>query len=239
MQSYQRVTGDIFAGNTQTSTGQGLLSLQQTSQQQQLVGGTSGIKPQFLPRGLNHAQWRPGNPAQQQQQLPSPGTPASVTDTSGVRRDGNGAIQLFTANLQPPPPLPPETIVTEQDRQIQVTYEQWLTQQHNVLGEQLKYYETEVTKLRKVKKVSYILKHSFPVITILISYFRKCLLQSLNSKQRQMRKLGSELSESDARDLAKVTSEQNIVQKQLESARKQSRQHSQVIHVSLFFIGNS
>uniref|UniRef100_A0A1B0CW28 PHD-type domain-containing protein n=1 Tax=Lutzomyia longipalpis TaxID=7200 RepID=A0A1B0CW28_LUTLO len=211
-QNYPRVTNDIFSGSPQTTNAQGTLPSPQTpqpqqqQQQQHVLQGPPppGVKTQFLPRALGHAQWRPTTPTPQQQHV-SPGLGASVvTDAAGIRRDGNGAIQLFTANLQPPPPLPPENVVTEQDRQIQMNYEQWLTQQNNALTEQLKYYETEVTKLRKVKK-------------------------SLNSKQRQMRKLGSELCESDARDLAKITSEQNIVQKQLESARKQSRQHSLVI----------
>lgn len=37
---------------------------------------------------------------------------------------------------------------------MQLQYEQWLNHQHQVLTQQLKYYETEVQKLRKVRKVS-------------------------------------------------------------------------------------
>lgn len=53
----------------------------------------------------------------------------------------------------PAPPIPPENIVTEQDKQAQMLYEQWLTHQNNVLSQQLHYYETEVQKLRKSRKV--------------------------------------------------------------------------------------
>lgn len=62
-------------------------------------------------------------------------------------------IPTFTANLLPAPPLPPEHIVTEQDKQAQMVYEQWLNHQNAALTQQLKYYETEVQKLRKMKKV--------------------------------------------------------------------------------------
>lgn len=81
------------------------------------------------------------------------------------------------------------------------TYDQWLTQQNAVLADQLKYFETEVGKLRKAKKF-------------------------LNTKQRQAKKTGGELSEADAAELLKVSNEQSIIQKQLEGARKQSRQHN-------------
>lgn len=114
------------------------------------------------------------------------------------------SIPLFNANLQAAPPLPPENILTEHDRQMQMAYEQWLNTQNSVLSTQLQYYETEVGKLRKVRK-------------------------SLNSKQRALRKSGNELTEQDAAELAKVSTEQSIVQKQLESARKQSRQHGLLI----------
>lgn len=61
---------------------------------------------------------------------------------------------MFNANLLPAPQLPPENIVTEQDKQTQIVYENWLNHQNNVLTQQLKYYETEVQKLRKSRKVS-------------------------------------------------------------------------------------
>lgn len=44
--------------------------------------------------------------------------------------------------------------MNEQDRQMQLQYEQWLSHQQQILTQQLKYYETEVQKLRKIRKVS-------------------------------------------------------------------------------------
>lgn len=85
----------------------------------------------------------PQTQQQQQQQHQQPQTP---TDTSP-------RIPTFNTNLLPAPPLPPEHIVTEQDKQTQLVYEQWLKHQNIVLGQQLKFYETEVQKLRKMRKV--------------------------------------------------------------------------------------
>lgn len=61
---------------------------------------------------------------------------------------------------------------------------------------------------------------------------RVCLgLQSLNSKQRQLRKSGNELMPNDAAELQRVSTEQQALQKHLEAARKQARQHSMLIQV--------
>lgn len=60
--------------------------------------------------------------------------------------------------------------------------------------------------------------------------------KSLNSKQRVLRKSGNELTQADAIELTKVSSEQSIVQKQLESARKQARQHGLVIQVCIICV---
>lgn len=114
------------------------------------------------------------------------------------------SIPLFNANFQLAPPLPPDNICTDHDRQLKVKYEAWLTEHELNLQKQLQYYETEVQKLRKVRK-------------------------SLNSKQRGLRKSGNELTEVDAIELTKITHEQNIVQKHLENARKQNRQHTVIV----------
>lgn len=114
------------------------------------------------------------------------------------------SVPLFVANLQPQPPTPPDVIVTEHDRQVQMVFEQWLATQDTILANQLKYYQIEVGKLRKTRK-------------------------SLNSKQRILKKAGNELTDADTMELNKVTNDQTIVQKQLESARKQSRQHGLLV----------
>lgn len=51
------------------------------------------------------------------------------------------------------PPTPPEHPTNEQERQLQIQYEQWLHGQQHVLSVHLKCFETEVNKLRKIKKV--------------------------------------------------------------------------------------
>lgn len=113
-------------------------------------------------------------------------------------------MQTFNANLLPPPQHPPDNINNEQDRLIQIEYEKWLKEQNNILNRQLKYYEGEVLKLRKSRK-------------------------SLNSKQRQLKKTGSALTETDASELTKITQEQTFYQKHLDGARKQLKQHTLVI----------
>lgn len=107
---------------------------------------------------------------------------------------------MFNANLQPAPPLPPENITSDHERQMHIAYEQWLQHQCNVLTQQQQFYESEVNKLRKNRK-------------------------SLNSRQRVLRKAGNELPQLDAVELARITTQQSIVQKQVESSRKQFRQH--------------
>merc|ERR1719189_2027147 len=76
----------------------------------------------------------------------------------------------------PPPPAPPDNPQTEEERRQVQRYESWLVQQESGINEQLKYYETEITKLRKQRK-------------------------SLNSKQRTLRKNNNELSANDAQNL--------------------------------------
>ena len=52
-----------------------------------------------------------------------------------------------------PPPQPPDNPQTEEDRQKVMRYEMWLTQQENDINKRLKYYEMEIAKIRKQKKV--------------------------------------------------------------------------------------
>ena len=59
-----------------------------------------------------------------------------------------------------PPPLnqrgmspPPENPQTDEDKTKVVRYEQWLNQHHEEINSHLAYYETEISKLRKQRKV--------------------------------------------------------------------------------------
>lgn len=120
-----------------------------------------------------------------------------------IKQD-NCSVPLFKANLQAAPPLPPDNIVTDQDRQTQMSYEQWMNNHESMLNNQRKYYDVEISKLRKTKK-------------------------SLNSKQRVLKKAGNDLNESDLEALTRVTHDHTIVQKQLDNTRKQLRQHTIVV----------
>ncbi len=62
-------------------------------------------------------------------------------------------ISFYNAPVLQAPPEPPENVVTEQDRQDQQRYEQWLEQQNSILEQQKKHYESEINKLRKSRKV--------------------------------------------------------------------------------------
>ena len=92
----------------------------------------------------------------------------------------------------PAPPTPPDNPQNEEERRQVTRYEQWLVQQEVAINEQLKYYETEITKLRKQRK-------------------------SLNSKQRTLRKNGNELGTTDAAELERVSTEASGLQKSLET----------------------
>lgn len=90
----------------------------------------------------------------QWQTSPSPARPSPSQTPVQMPTEVAPRIPTFTANLLPAPPLPPEHVVTEQDKQAQLVYEQWLKHQSGALNQQLKFYETEVQKLRKMRKVS-------------------------------------------------------------------------------------
>ncbi|XP_041970566.1 histone-lysine N-methyltransferase 2D-like isoform X2 [Aricia agestis] len=109
------------------------------------------------------------------------------------------AVPLY-AGAPPPAPPPP----ADGDQHARLVYEQWLKQYNAFASDQLRYYEQEVQKLRKIRK-------------------------SLNSKQRQLRKSGNELMPNDAAELQRVSTEQQALQKHLEASRKQARQHSMLI----------
>lgn len=113
-------------------------------------------------------------------------------------------IPMIVGNVQAAPSVPPDTIVTEQDRQMQINYEQWLYSHENNLNNQREFYDAEVTKLRKSKK-------------------------SLTTKQRILKKSGGDLSQNETLELRNVLREQALIQKQLEQSRKLCRQHTSVV----------
>jgi hypothetical protein len=91
---------------------------------------------QFLQRaGVANKQWRPQVPLQ---------VPVPMSSNETVVP----SVPLFNVNLHAPPPVLPETISNDAEKQSQVAYELWLNQQNISLQEQLSYYETEILELR-------------------------------------------------------------------------------------------
>ena len=72
---------------------------------------------------------------------------------SVVTTDGTRSISPPSATNLPAPSTPPDNPQIEDERRQAARYEQWLVQQESAINQQLKYYETEITKLRKQRKV--------------------------------------------------------------------------------------
>ena len=77
--------------------------------------------------------------------------------------DQHPALMRQDPTPPPPPALdskpmtpPPENPQTEEERAHVVRYEQWLSRQEAAINQHLKYYETEISKLRKQRKVRHI-----------------------------------------------------------------------------------
>lgn len=64
------------------------------------------------------------------------------------------SIPLYAGVAPAAPPPPPERAVSEADHHARLLYEQWLKQYNAFATDQLRYYEGEVQKLRKIRKVS-------------------------------------------------------------------------------------
>ncbi|XP_045521362.1 histone-lysine N-methyltransferase 2C-like isoform X11 [Pieris brassicae] len=129
---------------------------------------------------------------------------ASALGAAATQAPPPAPAPLYSGVPPPAPPPPPERPVSEADHHARLLYEQWLKNYNAYAADQLRYYEAEVQKLRKIRK-------------------------SLNSKQRQLRKSGNELMPNDAQELQRVSTEQSALQKHLEAARKQARQHSMLV----------
>ena len=75
--------------------------------------------------------------------------------------DQHPALMRQDSNtLPPPPPLntkpmtpPPENPQTEEEKAKVMRYEAWLAEQEEAINKHLRYYETEISKLRKLRKV--------------------------------------------------------------------------------------
>ena len=64
-------------------------------------------------------------------------------------------------------PPPPENPQTDEERAHAVRYDQWLKRQEGAINDHLRHYETEISKLRKQRKVS----HSCKRNAVFLLYF--------------------------------------------------------------------
>ena len=90
------------------------------------------------------------------------------------------------------------------DEKGRAEYEQWLLQHESLLTIQVKYLEAQITKQRKTKKAH-------------------------NARQRQVKKMGQELPVNESQELEKVSQEQALIQRQLDTSRRKLRQHQMTI----------
>lgn len=63
-------------------------------------------------------------------------------------------VPLYGGVAPAPPPPPPERVLSDADRRAHLLYHNWLQQNSAFVTDQLRYYEAEVQKLRKIRKVS-------------------------------------------------------------------------------------
>lgn len=64
------------------------------------------------------------------------------------------AVPLYAGVAPPAPPAPPDRPTGEAEHHARLLYEQWLKQYNAFAADQQRYYEVEVQKLRKIRKVS-------------------------------------------------------------------------------------
>ena len=91
---------------------------------------------------------------------PVPGPPGPGPQRMPM--DQHPALMRQEPTPPPPPPQlntkpmtpPPDNPITDEDKKKVVDYEQWLSQHHDDINQHLCYYETEISKLRKQRKVS-------------------------------------------------------------------------------------
>ena len=114
--------------------------------------------------------------------------------------DQHPALIRQDSNTQPPPPPlntkpmtpPPENPETDEDKAKVHRYEQWLMQQEQAINEHLKYYETEISKLRKLRKVS--LENQYKVLFLCPSFIRLKLTLKYKTKKESLCRFSSLLS---------------------------------------------
>ena len=133
-----------------------------------------GQRPPMAMMGPQGQQWPPRHPQEvtlQQRGPIGPGGPGGPPQMIGMRgpnpggpprMDQHPALMRQEPTPPPPPPQlntkpmtpPPDNPQTPEDKAKVQRYEQWLEQHTEDINTHLCYYETEISKLRKQRKVS-------------------------------------------------------------------------------------
>ncbi|KAK6183545.1 hypothetical protein SNE40_011007 [Patella caerulea] len=109
------------------------------------------------------------------------------------------------AMLPPQPPVtPPSGDMPGELDPKRIPYEDWLLKQGQFLEMQVKLFEQQTQKQKRAKR-------------------------SIQARQRQARKIGNELNPQDVLELERISTEQSGLQKQLDSYRKQLRNHQSLL----------
>ena len=140
-----------------------------------MMGGPQGVQPQWQQQVQNP------QTVTLQQRGPMGGPPPQVMGMRGPGPPQRMPMEQHPAfmNKEPtpppaPPPLnqksmtpPPENPQTDEDKAKVARYEEWLNQHQNEINNHLAYYETEISKLRKQRKVRTFMASVSPFIEIL------------------------------------------------------------------------
>ena len=109
--------------------------------------------PPRMRRAMPNPQWHPRHPQEITLQQRGPIGATSQPHPALIRPDAQVPPPPPPFNVTPPP-MPPENPQTEEDRQKEVQYQQWLDQKDQAITQRIKYYEKEISAVRKQRKVS-------------------------------------------------------------------------------------
>jgi histone-lysine N-methyltransferase MLL3 len=129
---------------------------------------------------------------------PSQGHPALIQAMGSRPRQSLPKYQM--PPMHPEPPFPVDEPITPQDHEVMANYRKWLFDQKALLDNEQRRIESEVARLRKIKK-------------------------TINAKARQLKKTNQEISHQEAAELQQSINDLTMVMKGTEAIKKALRQH--------------
>ena len=127
-----------------------------------------------------------------------PGHPALIQAMSSRPRQSLPRYQM--PPLHPEPPFPVDEPQSQQDHEVMANYQKWLFEQKALLENEQHKIESEVARLRKIKK-------------------------TINAKARQLKKNNQEISPQEAAELQQSINDLAVVTKGTDAVKKALRQH--------------